>query len=62
MWTVKAEARKENALRRSKAQESQGRRTWRDRATVGPNRQRDQTPEARPLRQQCLCAGSAKHP
>jgi hypothetical protein len=26
-----------------------------------PNRQRDETPEAKPLRQQCLCAESAKH-
>jgi len=40
--------------REDEAQESQGRRTWRNPATVCPNRQRDQTPEARPLRQQCL--------
>ena len=40
--------------REEEAQESQGRRTWRNPATVHPNRQRDETPEARPLRQQCL--------
>jgi len=28
----------------------------------GPNRQRDQTPEAKPLRQQCPCAESARAP
>jgi hypothetical protein len=37
--------------REDETQESQGRRTRRNPATVCPNRQRDQTPEARPLRQ-----------
>jgi hypothetical protein len=40
--------------REDETQESQGRRTRRNPATVRPNRQRDKTPEARPLRQQCL--------
>jgi hypothetical protein len=43
-------------------QESQGYHTWRNPAVVHPNRQRDQTPEARPLRQQCPCAESAGAP
>jgi hypothetical protein len=49
-----AEAREGERPREDEAQESQGRRTRRNPATVGPNRQRDKTPEARPLRQQCL--------
>jgi hypothetical protein len=28
---------------------------------VSPNRQRDETPEAKPQWQQCLCAEGAKH-
>jgi hypothetical protein len=40
--------------REDETQESQGRRTRRNPATVRPNRQRDETPEARPLWQQCL--------
>jgi hypothetical protein len=49
-----AKVRGGESPREEEAQESQGRRTWRNPATVHPNRQRDETPEARPLRQQCL--------
>jgi hypothetical protein len=49
-----AKAREGECPREDEAQESQGLRTWRNPATVHPNRQRDETPEARPLRQQCL--------
>jgi hypothetical protein len=49
-----AKARGGERPREDEAQESQGHRTWRNPATVRPNRQRDETPEARPLRQQCL--------
>jgi hypothetical protein len=49
-----AKAREGECPREDEAQESQGRRTWRNPTTVFPNRQRDETPEARPLRQQCL--------
>jgi hypothetical protein len=38
----------------AKAQESQGHRVSKKFETVRPNRQRDKTPEARPLWQQCL--------
>jgi hypothetical protein len=48
--------------KKEKSQESQGYRTWRNPTAVHPNRQRDQTPEARPLRQRCLCAESAGAP
>ena len=51
---VEAEGTGRECPRERKAQESQGRRTWRNPAAVRPNRQRDETPEARPLRQQCL--------
>jgi len=49
-----AKAREGERPREDETQESQGRRTRRNPATVRPNRQRDETPEARPLRQQCL--------
>jgi hypothetical protein len=49
-----AKVREGECPKEDETQESQGRCTWRDLATVGSNRQRDQTPEARPLRQQCL--------
>jgi hypothetical protein len=52
--TEQAEAWKGNAPGRMKAHGSQGGRTRRNPATTLPNRQRDKTPEARPLRQQCL--------
>jgi hypothetical protein len=49
-----AKGREGECPKEDEAQESQGHRTRRNPATVRPNRQRDETPEARPLRQQCL--------
>jgi hypothetical protein len=44
------------------SQESQRCCSRRDPATAFSNRRRDQTPEAKPLRQRCLCAESAQAP
>jgi hypothetical protein len=49
-----AKVREGERPKEDEAQESQGRRTWRSQATVILNRRRDETPGARPLRQQCL--------
>jgi hypothetical protein len=49
-----AKDREGESPKEEQSQESQGHRTRRDPATVRPNRQRDETPEARPQRQQCL--------
>jgi hypothetical protein len=49
-----AKFREGECPREDEPQESQGRRTWRNPATVRPNRRRAQTPEARPPTRQCL--------
>jgi hypothetical protein len=57
-----AKGREGERPKEEKAQESQGRRTRRDPATVCPNRQRDETPEARPQRRQGLRRRKRKAP
>jgi hypothetical protein len=49
-----AKGREGECPKEDESQESQGRCTRRNPATVCPNRRREKTPEARPLRQQCL--------
>jgi hypothetical protein len=56
--TVEAEARKGNAPGRMKPKRARVAHVEKS-GGVDPNRPRDETPEARPLRQQCLCAESA---
>jgi len=59
---VEAEARKGNAPGRINPKRARDAACRRNLATVSPNRQRDQTPEAKPLWQQCPCAVCAEAP